>query len=98
MGEELGGFLGVALERLDLSSMPYQMAQRGGFMAQECNSDHWSHGYSGTYQLHQQLERGGDPNPQNPCVLTNPRRVTAILEPLKRPGVPKHFGAAYRPN
>jgi hypothetical protein len=28
-------FLGVALERLDLSSTPHQMAQRGGFMAQE---------------------------------------------------------------
>lgn len=35
MGDELGGFLGVALERLDLSSTPHQMAQRGGFMAQE---------------------------------------------------------------
>src|ERR1700693_666127 len=32
-------FLGVALERLDLSSRPHQMAQLGGFMAQECNSD-----------------------------------------------------------
>jgi hypothetical protein len=32
---ELGDFSGVALERLDLSSTPHQMAQRGGFIAQE---------------------------------------------------------------
>jgi len=40
MGDELGEFLGIALERLDLSSTPHQMAQRGGFMAQKCDSDH----------------------------------------------------------
>jgi hypothetical protein len=51
MGDELGKFLRVALERLDLSSSPHQMARRGRFMAQKCNSDRQEsrHGYSGTY-------------------------------------------------